>query len=264
MNDFYCITESMLRPKILAMATMHPDRKFHFDSGMLKLENTLDAKVFGISGDQRTEILSLPDRPNELVVLYDPPLRTMETRLFRELRQYDQNEVLFRRQFGAARHTLVEVGSCASDLIWRRALKEIEDSVPPLYEEDEDSNDQSGMSPARRKARIRDIVKNWAFAMPNLHSGSRGFNITPKFLKLIKVLKSCQPYGDSFRGIVFGRSIGEILSAGHNNLNPTTVQRRATAQVLVDLIRTLGDHLGFIRPIAVVDHRTPASSGHVS
>jgi hypothetical protein len=35
-----------------------------------------------------------------------------------------------------------------------------------------------------------------------------------------------------------------------------TVQRRATAQVLVDLIRTLGDHLGFIRPSVVVGRRS--------
>jgi endoribonuclease Dicer len=74
------------------------------------------------------------------------------------------------------------------------------------------------MSSARRKAKIRDTIKDWAFAMPNLHSGSRGFNITPKFLKLIKILKSCQPHGDSFRGIVFGESI-MFVNVGHNVVN---------------------------------------------
>jgi endoribonuclease Dicer len=71
MNDFYRVTDPLSRPRIFAMAIA--DRGFHFDSGMIKLENTLDAKVFGISAEKRAEILALPDRPNEVVVMYDVP-----------------------------------------------------------------------------------------------------------------------------------------------------------------------------------------------
>jgi endoribonuclease Dicer len=255
MNDFYGVTDALSRPKIFAIVISPPDRKFYFDSGMLKLEAVLDAQVNGISDEKRAEIRALPDRPTEMVVLYDSPVRTVETRLFKELRQLDPNENLFRRHFRAARHALIEVGSCASDLIWRRALKEIEASVVPVYEEDEDDQDQSGLSSDRRRSKIRDIVKNWPFAMPNLHSSSRGFNITPKFLKLVKVLKSCEPYGDSFRGLVFGelrRCIDFLVLLAH--LWTCTVQKGAVAHVLVDLIRTLGDQLAFIRPCAVVGH----------
>jgi endoribonuclease Dicer len=179
-------------------------RKFHFDSGMLKLESALDAKVFGISESKRAEILALPDRPSEMVILYGPPLRTAETRLFKRLRQFDPAETLYRRQFRAARYALADVGSCASDLIWRRALKDIGSNIIPTYEEDEDAQNQSNMSPEKARTQVRDTIKNWVFTMPNLDPSSRGFNVTPKFAKLVQILKSCKLYGDDFRGIVFG------------------------------------------------------------
>jgi endoribonuclease Dicer len=204
MNDFYLLMDTLVRPRIFAIFISIAGRKFHFDSGMLKLESALDAKVFGISEEKRAKILALPDRPSEMVILYGPPLRTAETRLFKQLRQFDPAEVLFRRQFRAARHTLAEVGYCASDLIWRRALKDIEANVSPTYDEDEDAQDQHSISPEKARSRIRDTVKNWVFTMPNLDPSSKGFNVTPKFAKLVQLLKSCKLYGDSFRGILFG------------------------------------------------------------
>jgi len=204
MNDFYHLADAVARPKIFAVVISPAGRKFHFDSGMLKFECALDARVFGISESKRAEILALPDRPSEMIALYGPPLRTAETRLFKQLRQFDPAEVLFRRQFRAARHALAEVGSCASDLIWRRALKAIEADVPTTYEEDEDAQGQPYISPEKARARVRDTVKNWVFTMPNLDPSSRGFNVSPKFAKLVQILKSCKLYGDDFRGIVFG------------------------------------------------------------
>jgi endoribonuclease Dicer len=204
MDEFYCVTDPLCRPKILAMATPPSDRQFHYDSGMLKLENTLDAKVFGVSSERRTEILAIPDRPSETVVLYNPPLRTAETRLFKVLIQLDPEQSIFPRQFSTSQHVLMEVGSCASDLVWRRALKEIDASVTPVYEEEDDGPDKFRILAAKARIKIRDTVKNWSFAMPNLHANAKGFNVTPKFLKLVQILKSCEPYGDGFRGIVFG------------------------------------------------------------
>lgn len=204
MNHFYQASDALSRPRIFAMAVSSAGGTFHFDSGMLKLENALDAKVFSISDEKRAEILALPDRPSEVVVLYGPPLRVAETRLFKELLQFDPEESLFRHQFKAARHALVEVGSCASDLVWRRDLKEIEASVSPVYEEDEDAQGQSSTPSDKTRSSIRDTVKNWVFTMPNLDPSSRGFNVTPKFAKLVQVLKSFKVYGDNFRGIIFG------------------------------------------------------------
>lgn len=224
MNDFYRITDVLLRPRVFAIVISPAGRKFHFDSGMLKLESALDAKVFGISEEKRAEILALPDRPNEIVVPYGPLLRTAETRLFKQLRQFDPAEALFRRQFMAARHALAEVGSCASDLIWRRALKEIEANVSPSYEEDEDVHSQPNISPDKARARVRDTIKNWVFNMPNLDPSSRGFNVTPKFAKLVQILKSCKLYGDNFRGIVFG------LCYRHHSLVAQLMQRNYSSE----------------------------------
>lgn len=203
-NDFYRLVDVAHRPKIFATVISPEGRKFHFDSGMLKLESALDAKVFGISEEKRTELLALPDRPTEMIVLYSAALRTSDTRLCKQLHQLDPEEALFRRQFKAARYALAEVGSCASDLVWRNAVKDIEATISPTYEEDEGDKGQSGLSREHARVAVRDAVKNWAFSMPNLDPSSRGYNVTSKFAKLVQVLKSCRSYGETFRGIVFG------------------------------------------------------------
>lgn len=203
MNDFYQPTDALSRPRIFAMVVLPAGRKFHFDSGMLKLESALCAKVFSISDDKRAEILALPDRPSEVVVLYDPLLGIVETHLFTRLLQYDPEEYLFRRQFKAARQALAEVGSCASDLIWCRNLKEIEAGISPTHKED-DTQGQSSTLSEEALCNVRDILKNWVFTMPNLDPSSRGFNVTPKFARLVQVLRSFKICGDNLRGIIFG------------------------------------------------------------
>jgi endoribonuclease Dicer len=201
MNDFYRVTDPLSRPRIFALATA-VKHGFHFDSAMLKLETTLNSKVFGVSAEKREEILALPDRPNEVVVLYEKPRQSAESRLFKQLHQLDPSHTIFRKHFRASQLALNEIGSCASDLIWRRALKDIEAVVQPWYEE-EDETGHSSVPAIQRQ--IRDIVKNWTFMMPNLDASSWGFNVTPKFLKLVQTLKSCEPHGAGFRGIVFGK-----------------------------------------------------------
>jgi endoribonuclease Dicer len=208
MRDFYSVTEPLSRPKIFAFADQPADHTFHFDSDLLQLELTLDAKVFGIPSEKRSEILALPDRPSEAVILYDSPIRITDTKLFKQLHQLDPSGSLFRRHFKAARYALIEVGACASDLVWRRALKEIEAGVSPSYEEEEESRVQSEGNATKR---ILDIIKNSVFPMPNLDSSSRGFNVTPKFARLVQILKGCQPYGESFRGIVFGQFLAHTV-----------------------------------------------------
>ncbi|KAF8165429.1 hypothetical protein B0H34DRAFT_689150 [Crassisporium funariophilum] len=232
MNDFYRVTDPLSRPRVFALAATPTDRRSHFDSKMLKLEQTLDARVFGITAEKRAEILALPDRPNELVILYDTPQQLTETRLSKQLHQLDPAETVFRRHYRDSRRAHEEVGPCAYDLVWRRALKEIESGVMPWYEDSDEDSDESP-STNSIKSRMRGVVKNWAYTMPNLDSSSRGFNVSHKFLRLVQVLATFSSYGDGFRGIIF-------------------VQRRAIALVLADLLRMLDDRLGFLRPQAVV------------
>lgn len=197
MSDFYMLAEEDLRPRILACIPEH----LPFDARMLKLEQILCSKVCGVSDDIRQYILAMPDRPTELVVFYERASKYAYTPLYRQLRKIDPDESIFPRLFSAARHTLVEVGPSASDLVWRRALPDIELAFAANDDEDEDET----LSPEAEAAlRMRDTIKNWVFAMPNLDPSSRGFNVMPKFLKLVHVLRSCRAYGDAFRGIVFG------------------------------------------------------------
>ncbi|KDR83836.1 hypothetical protein GALMADRAFT_150895 [Galerina marginata CBS 339.88] len=230
MNDFYRITDSLSRPRVFAIVALPNDRQSRFDSKMLKLEQTLGAKVFGVTEDKRAEILALPDRPNEIVILYDTAQKATETRLLKQLHQIDPTESIFRRHYRDSRHAHEEVGPCASDLVWRRALKDIEGGLI-FGHDDIDEEDSDIPAPDRMKARIFRIVKNWSFTMPNLDASSRGFNVSHKFLRLVQVLTTFKAHGEGFRGIIF-------------------VQRRAIALVLADLLRTLDDR--FLRPQAIV------------
>ena len=203
MNEFYRVTDSLSRPRIFALASSLPDRRSYFDSKMLKLEQTLDARVFGVTAEKRAEILALPDRPNELVVLYDTPKQISDTRLFKQLRSLDLDETTYHRHFRASRLAHEEVGACASDLVWRRALKDIEAGLLP-WDADLEEDEKGTLSSERMKVKMRDIVKNWAFTMPNLDPSSRGFNVSHKFLRLVQVLITFSSYGEGFRGIIFG------------------------------------------------------------
>ncbi|KAI9512169.1 ribonuclease III, partial [Russula earlei] len=156
-----------------------------------------------------------PRRPTEVVILYEPPSKLTFTTLYKHLREVDKEEKYSRRHFSTALHVLVDMGSCASDLVWRRALSDLDVSVSLAYNEDEEH--------AKEYVALfetREIIKNWEYTMPNLDSSSRGLNVTPKFVKLVQVLQSCRPHEDSFRGIVF-------------------VRRRVIALVMAELLRLL-------------------------
>ncbi|KAJ7095296.1 hypothetical protein B0H15DRAFT_775415 [Mycena belliarum] len=178
--------------------------------------------------------------PNELVVMYDQVHEVPETQLFHRLHSLDPSESILRRHFNDARRVGAEVGMCAADLIWRRALKNIRvPSSPYSGEEEEEEEEEDGPLKIlnETKAEIWDAVQNWAFTMPNLDPNSRGFNVTPKFLRLVQILKSCEHYGEDFRGIIF-------------------VNRRAVAFAILDLIPMLGEHIGFVRAHAITGQGT--------
>jgi endoribonuclease Dicer len=202
MSDFYRPITSSLRPRVFALAFLAADRRLHFDSKMLKLEQTLDAKVFGVTDEKRAEILALPDRPDEVVILYDNLQRSTETRLLKQLCLLDPSETLYRGHFSAARLAHDEVGPCASDLVWRHALKEMDGDLHWFADSDDD--DDENPSDDSIKSKMRNLVRNWPFTMPNLDASSKGFNVSHKFLRLVQVLMTFRSYGDSFRGIIFG------------------------------------------------------------
>ncbi|OJA16985.1 hypothetical protein AZE42_00577 [Rhizopogon vesiculosus] len=181
------------------------------------------AVLQGTSQSSET-VFSAPDiRPTEIVIPYDSLTTNTESRLMEILHEIDPEESSFTSTFRAARYALIEVGLCASDLVWRRAIRE------HASHRNDDDDLLFGMA-----NKIRDLIKNWVFAMPNLNISSRGFNATPKFVQLIHVIKSCGAYGDNFRGIIL-------------------VQRPEVASIMVDMMRTMVDELGFVRPHALVN-----------
>lgn len=206
MHDFYRVTDAGSRPRVLALLTPTADRRFHFDSKTLKLEQTLDAKVFGVTDDKRAQILALPDRPNEVVIVYDHSQRNPETRLLKALHVLDPKESVFRRYYHSSRGANREIGPCASDLVWRRNLKAIESELIADYEDvDEDDVD---IPPVELiKVQMFNVIRNWAYAMPNLDPSSRGFNVSHKFVRLVQALTTFKTSGEAFRGIIFGKEL---------------------------------------------------------
>ncbi|TDL29625.1 ribonuclease III [Rickenella mellea] len=235
MHDFFRITDTLSRPRLFATILNDTEHKFFFDVGLLNLERVLDAKIYGITTEKRAEVMVFPEKPTEFVIFYDPSVKVTDTPLNKQLRKFDPFETIFRQQFSNARDALAELGSCASDLIWRRALKDIEATSEPVYEEEEENQPDSYIAIAKAKSNILNVIRNSVFSMPNLNPTSKGFNVSPKFAKLVHILKACEPHGDAFRGIVF-------------------VQKRCVAFVLADILRTLDDQVGFLRPQTVVGH----------
>lgn len=187
----------------------------------------------GQLGPSRDRIL----RPSEVVVLYEPPSKLTFTPLYKHLREVDKEEKYSRRHFSAALQVLLDMGSCASDLVWRRALSDLEASVSLAYNEDEERAEEYVAL-----FETREIIKNWEYTMPNLDPSSRGLNVTPKFLKLVQVLQSCRPYEDSFRGIVFGEPIRlsqEVSHVSTSDRSTRQVRRRSIALVMAELLRLL-------------------------
>ncbi|KAK7061646.1 hypothetical protein R3P38DRAFT_2494335 [Favolaschia claudopus] len=171
-----------------------------------------------------------PSIPLEVVLLYDKFQERVETDLFRRIRLLDSSEATFPRQFKEARRVAAELGTCAADLVWRRALKTIDENIS-LCSEEEEADAPSELF-RKTKLKIKDTIKHWEFTIPNLDPNSRGFNVTPKFWQLVQILKSCEPYGEDFRGIVF-------------------VKHRSVAFAIADLVPLLGEQIPFIRAQAL-------------
>jgi endoribonuclease Dicer len=106
MMEFYRSALRDERPRIFGMMTPETDTKIHYDIGILKLEKLLDATMAGVSSETRDQVMALPDKPNELVIFYDPHLKLgrVDTPLLRQLRQIDPKMEYFRKQFKGAKH----------------------------------------------------------------------------------------------------------------------------------------------------------------
>jgi endoribonuclease Dicer len=203
MSEYYLITDTLSRPRVFAF--LQVDTPTRSSSDRHALERILDATEYSHDNESAKEDTP-SSKPSEMVVFYEPNINCVETTLLKRLHSFDPDETVFRSHFRNATLALTDLGPCASDLVWRRALKDIDLAVPHVFndEDDEDATDTLEGLLARTKANIRNAIKNWVFAMPNLDASSRGYNVSSKLSKLIGILKACEPEGDGFRGVIFG------------------------------------------------------------
>nr|GAT54023.1 predicted protein [Mycena chlorophos] len=164
-------------------------------------------RVAGLESDLPSKRPKLNDSIRELVISYTKNEAT-DSKLYRQLVDLGVSNPDLNSIALVAQRVSIHVGECAGDLVWRRQLKE---------------------QPANKEnTRIHEVVKHWPFAMPNLDSGSRGLNVSHKFLRLVQVIESFESYGESFRGVVF-------------------VQHHATARAIAELVPMLSGRLSFVR-----------------
>ncbi|KAG5221838.1 ribonuclease III [Salix suchowensis] len=179
--------------------------------------------------------------PSELVVItYGSAPAISDTKLMAELKLLDPGEKILRRHFKASRRALNEVGLCAADLVWRalsRQSKELSMEPEPPRSDHHNKPPISGTHTVDQQSKCLQTIKNWNYTMPNLDASSQGFNVTPKLLRLVELLKACQSYGEAFRGIVL----------------------RAIAYAIVDMLRSLGEEFPFLRPCVAVRNRAADS-----
>ena len=201
MNDYYMTIPESSRPRICAIAISSGSTPSSFDSKMLRLEQVLNSLVSGVTAERRQKVSDLPDRPEEKVILYDQvSAQQTKTALYKQLRDIDKNKRIARKYFRAADTASAQLGSCAADLVWKPALKDIEESIPTWHEDD-------GSDPSQRVLlQIRDTIRNCTFSMPNLNPSAAGFNVSHKFLRLLQALESCKGYGETLKGVVLGKS----------------------------------------------------------
>ena len=136
-------------------------------------------------------------RPIQVVVKYEPTHTKLQSKLIQNIYQLDPSGSICKPLLTDAHYALEELGCCASDLVWRRAWKEV--GLIPEHDEDDPVE--------KRASEIRNLIDNWDFSMPNTNPSSRGFNLTSKFSQLIRILKAYRPCGDDFRGIILGEPL---------------------------------------------------------
>lgn len=204
-----------------------------------------------VKEDNQIELHAFSDRPTEIIVVYRPSLLSEETRLCKRLHQFDPEEVFFPRHFNSSRLALAEIGSYASDQVWRSALEDIEDTDLPFSIVETSGSSLDNISKQKAKLSICESIKSWPMPVPNFDPSSPEFNVTPKFAKLVQVLKSCRSQDEAFRCIIFGWLRLTLIVWKFTKNIP--VHKRAVALAMLATFKTVQEDFHFLRPVALVN-----------
>ncbi|KAH9947264.1 hypothetical protein B0H21DRAFT_345297 [Amylocystis lapponica] len=166
-----------------------------------------------VSNDHPSVIRS---NPMELAVLYDHhniPSAVLDT-IVDELRAADSEQAVPACLFRATGNVLSEIGAHGVDAFWSCAQSDLQG--------DYSSADAFRIVPntpsdrTRTQLSVNHVIERWRA----LRTGDcRRFLASPKFVKLNDLLEACEPYGDSFRGVIIARSrviartLTELLSS---------------------------------------------------
>ncbi|KAG6900911.1 hypothetical protein C0993_004348 [Termitomyces sp. T159_Od127] len=191
MKNFYMAIDQRSRPRVLGFLPSPPQ---NVPSEISDLEDIMDSKVRHIYNHPLNQPAAYC---SELVLIYERTPLAVTSILLEELRSIDSTDAFVQKYSDDSRSVLDEVGTCASDLFWRRALREFNESSS------RETKVESDWLSIRKP--ISDCIRDWTFTLPNLDPASPNFNVTHKFLMLVKALRSCGPYGEVFRGVILGK-----------------------------------------------------------
>ncbi|EPQ59279.1 hypothetical protein GLOTRDRAFT_136195 [Gloeophyllum trabeum ATCC 11539] len=173
--------------------------------------------------------------PRELVVSYESSKAAEETPLTNQLRALDPDGRIGDPWFRYVHYILSDLGPCGADLVWRHALLDRDLTIP----------EHSAVRQVEAKLAARPInderflkvVQDWTFSNPLLDSAHTDKNVSDKFVKLVRILKSYEPYRNNLRAVIF-------------------VQRRVAAVMILKMLSMLPSplNLDFIRPQVLVNH----------
>jgi hypothetical protein len=90
------------KPRVFG-AICQPGGSFEFSVDHVTLEERLGAQFYGIEQRERAEIMTLTEKPLELVVRFSPPSKVVDTALCKHLRTFDKHEQLYRKEFKTAK-----------------------------------------------------------------------------------------------------------------------------------------------------------------
>lgn len=145
-----------------------------------------------------------PGVPADEVVAYDVhQCPNTLTNLSELLQQADPSHLCFRqRHYTTAGRIYTELGSCASQLYWRHALADANTVPGPTQATD------GGVAVldeiTKTNGAINEIISRWTFEMPNTKPTSLKFNVSPKFAKLVEILKERSRDEKAFRAVILG------------------------------------------------------------
>lgn len=95
-------TPAKEKPKIFGV-TQHFGPDFRFSSEHARLEALLSVRFHGVSDATRNSVASTLQKPEELVIRFNPPSKVVDTPLCKHLRTFDKKEEVYRTEFRAAK-----------------------------------------------------------------------------------------------------------------------------------------------------------------